>query len=38
MLTDTALRALKPQKKPYKITDRDGMYVHVVFMPVLEPV
>jgi integrase len=29
MLTDTALRALKPRIKPYKITDRDGMYVHV---------
>jgi integrase len=29
MLTDTALRALKPRTKPYKITDRDGMYVHV---------
>jgi len=29
MLTDTALRALKPRPKPYKITDRDGMYAHV---------
>lgn len=29
MLTDTALRALKPRIKPYKVTDRDGMYVHV---------
>jgi len=29
MLTDAALRALKPRPKPYKVTDRDGMYVHV---------
>lgn len=29
MLTDTALRALKPRAKPYKVTDRDGMYVLV---------
>jgi integrase len=29
MLTDTALRNLKPQAKPYKISDRDGMYVTV---------
>lgn len=27
MLTDTALRNLQPGSKPYKITDRDGMYV-----------
>lgn len=26
MLTDTALRNLQPGSKPYKITDRDGMY------------
>lgn len=29
MLTDTALRNLRPQAKPYKVTDRDGMYVNV---------
>jgi hypothetical protein len=29
MLTDTALRNLKPRAKPYKVTDRDGMYVAV---------
>lgn len=29
MLTDTAIKALKPQKKLYKISDRDGMYVVV---------
>ncbi|MFO1086130.1 MAG: tyrosine-type recombinase/integrase [Reyranellaceae bacterium] len=29
MLTDAALRSLKSKEKPYKITDRDGMYVHV---------
>ncbi|MBL4828988.1 MAG: tyrosine-type recombinase/integrase [Aliivibrio sp.] len=29
MLTDTVLRNLKPQGKPYKIADRDGMYVSV---------
>lgn len=29
MLTDVALKALKPKEKPYKITDRDGMYVLV---------
>jgi len=29
MLTDTALKKLKPQGKPYKIADRDGMYAHV---------
>ncbi|SFK13037.1 hypothetical protein SAMN05444581_102278 [Methylocapsa palsarum] len=29
MLTDTALKALKPQEKKYKVTDRDGMYVLV---------
>lgn len=27
MLTDAALKALKPQDKIYKVTDRDGMYV-----------
>src|ERR1700710_2312153 len=29
MLTDAAIKALKPQKKLYKISDRDGMYVVV---------
>jgi integrase len=29
MLTDVALKHLKPKDKPYKVTDRDGMYVHV---------
>jgi len=29
MLTDAALRALKPKEKDYKVADRDGMYVHV---------
>lgn len=30
MLTDTALRNLKPKEKPYKVTDRDGLYVSVL--------
>ncbi|MFP1906699.1 tyrosine-type recombinase/integrase [Lonsdalea quercina] len=29
MLTDTALRNLKPKARPYKVSDRDGMYVMV---------
>jgi len=29
MLTDTALRNLKPKSKIYKVFDRDGMYVAV---------
>lgn len=29
MLTDSELKHLKPKDKPYKIQDRDGMYVHV---------
>ena len=29
MLTDVALKALKPKEKDYKVADRDGMYVHV---------
>ena len=29
MLTDAALRSLKPKKKMYKASDRDGMYVTV---------
>jgi hypothetical protein len=28
-LTDAAIKALKPQDKIYKVTDRDGMYVRV---------
>ncbi len=27
MLTDAAIKALKPKDKLYKIVDRDGMYV-----------
>ncbi len=29
MLSDIALKKLKPWEKPYKVTDRDGMYVTV---------
>ena len=29
MLTDSALRNLKPKSKIYKVSDRDGMYVTV---------
>ncbi len=29
MLTDIALKSLKPKEKPYKVADRDGMYVSV---------
>lgn len=29
MLTDAELKHLKPKEKPYKVTDRDGMYVLV---------
>lgn len=29
MLTDVALKNLKPNARPYKVTDRDGMYVYV---------
>ncbi len=29
MLTDTAIKALRSQKKLYKVSDRDGMYVVV---------
>ncbi len=29
MLTDAALKQLKPKGKPYKVADRDGMYAHV---------
>ncbi|MCQ9616539.1 Arm DNA-binding domain-containing protein [Paenalcaligenes niemegkensis] len=28
-LTDTKLKMLKPDDKPYKVPDRDGMYVVV---------
>ena len=30
MLTDAAIKALKPQSKMYKVADRDGMYVRVM--------
>ncbi|SDF79001.1 Integrase [Massilia sp. PDC64] len=30
MLTDAALRNLKPKDKAYKVTDRDGLYVYVL--------
>lgn len=30
MLTDAALRNLKPKEKPYKVADRDGLYVYVL--------
>ncbi|SFD33652.1 protein of unknown function [Bosea sp. CRIB-10] len=30
MLTDAALKALKPKNKVYKVTDRDGMYVRIM--------
>ena len=36
MLTDTALRNLKPKSKIYKASDRDGMYV-TVSTPVPSP-
>ena len=29
MLTDVAIKALRSKEKDYKVTDRDGMYVHV---------
>ncbi|WP_227268021.1 tyrosine-type recombinase/integrase [Roseobacter weihaiensis] len=29
MLTDTSLKNLKKKNKPYKISDRDGMYAHI---------
>lgn len=29
MLTDIALKALKPKDKGYKVTDKDGLYVYV---------
>jgi integrase len=30
MLTDAALRNLKPKAKPYKVADRDGLYAYVL--------
>jgi hypothetical protein len=30
MLTDTKLKNIKPREKPYKLTDRDGLYVTVL--------
>lgn len=30
MLTDAALKALRPKEKMYKVADRDGMYVRVM--------
>lgn len=30
MLTDAALKALKPKEKIYKVADRDGLYVRVM--------
>ncbi len=29
MLTDVAIKSLKSRDKPYKVSDRDGLYVHV---------
>lgn len=29
-LTHTQLKALKPKEKPYKVTDRDGLYIEVL--------
>ena len=29
MLTDAGLKQLKPKGKPFKVSDRDGMYAHV---------
>ncbi len=29
MLSDTALKHLKPKEKPFKVADRDGMYAYV---------
>lgn len=33
MLTDTALRKLKPNGATYKVADRDGIYVTVSWTP-----
>ncbi|SEI96428.1 Site-specific recombinase XerD [Sphingobium sp. AP50] len=35
MLTDFALKQLKPKEKSYKVADRDGLYVHVSITGVL---
>ena len=29
MLTDAKLKSLKPKEKPYRVSDRDGLYVYV---------
>lgn len=29
MLTDVAIKKLKSKEKPYKVADRDGMYVYI---------
>src|SRR5476651_771007 len=29
-LTDVAVRTAKPQRKPYKMTDGEGMYLYIV--------
>ncbi len=29
MLTDTKAKAAKPHQKPYKLTDREGLYLHI---------
>lgn len=29
MLTDTKIKSLKPKEKPYKVADRDGLYLQV---------
>ena len=33
MLTDAALKHLRPKEKSYKVTDRDGMYSPVLTPP-----
>lgn len=30
MLSDTAIKALKPQEKPYKKSDSGGLYIYVL--------
>ena len=35
MLTDVALKSLKPREKPYKVADRDGLYAHVAISGVV---
>ena len=29
MLNDLKIKSLKPRAKPYKVTDRDGLYITV---------